>query len=340
MLASLLAGPSLAETLRFAVYGAELSRDGPGLLLMDLLEPDAQAAATAQVIAEAAPDVLLLTDMDYDHGGAALGALQALLAAEGHEMRHRFAARPNSGMATGLDMDGDGRTGAPRDAQGYGTFAGQGGLALLSRYPLSLRRDFTPLPWRDLPGATPPTLLDGAPFPSEEAAAAQRLSSSAHWVVQLDAPGGPVTLMAWAATPPVFDGPEDRNGLRARDELLLWRRYLGGELGPAPEAPFLLMGLSNLDPEEGDGDTTAMAAFLADHRLQDPLPRSETGGLATAAWEEEENGTGPLRVTYILPSADWDIADAGVLWPANSAPLAAAAEAAGPHRLVWVEVAR
>ncbi|MGZ9809398.1 endonuclease/exonuclease/phosphatase family protein [Pseudoroseicyclus sp. H15] len=329
-----------AETLRFATYGAALSRDGPGLLLMDLLEPDAQVRGTVEVIAAAAPDVLLLTEMDFDHGGAALGALQALLAEAGHPLPHRFAARPNAGMATGLDMDGNGCTGEPRDAQGYGAFAGDGGLAVLSRYPLRLVRDFAPLLWGDLPGATRPTRRNGQLFPNAEVAAAQRLSSTAHWVLSVEAPGGPVMLMVWAATPPVFDGPEDRNGLRARDELLLWRRFLDGDLGPSPDPPFVLMGLSNLDPSGGEGDSAAMEAFLADPRLIDPQPTSPGGGLDTAEWTEEENGTGPLRVSYVLPSADWALAGAGVLWPAPGEPLAASAREAGAHRLVWADVMR
>ena len=60
--------------------------------------------------------------------------------------------------------------------------------------------------------------------------------------------------------------------------------------------------------------------------------------LDTADWpgaEAEEGGPGNLRVTYVLPSSDWEGAEAGVLWPAPGEPLAEAAAAAGPHRLVW-----
>lgn len=340
--------------MRFATYSAALSRDGPGLLLMDILEPDAQAQAAARIIAAARPDVILLTEFDYDYGGAALSAFADLLRAQGLDLPEQFAARPNSGLATGLDLDGNGRAGEPRDAQGYGRFGGNAGMALLSRWPLVLERDFTTLLWRDLPGAHLPRWPDGRPFPSEAAMAVQRLSTTAHWVLRLDAPGGPVTVMAWAGTPPVFDGPEDRNGLRAADEALLWRHYLDGDLGPPPQAPFVLMGLSNLDPVDGDGGHETMATLLADPRLIDPAPASEGGALAagpdqygdpsldTADWEEPSPGN--LRVSYILPSRDWQVDGAGVFWPAPGDPQAALLGsdglAAGPHRLVWVDLRR
>ena len=162
----------------------------------------------AAIVAEVRPDILLLTDFDYDAGGAAIGAFADRLAALGVDLPHRFALRPNSGMATGLDLDGNGRTGEARDAMGYGRFAGDGGLALLSRWPVDAAavQDFSTLLWRDLPGATLP-VADGGPFPDEAAQAAQRLSSTAHWSVPVAAPGGPVTLLVWSAIPPVFDGP-------------------------------------------------------------------------------------------------------------------------------------
>ncbi len=306
----------------------------------------------AEVLAALRPDVLLLTAFDWDHDGVALAALAARLEAAGLAYPYRYAPEPNAGQATGIDLDGDGRVG-PRDAQGYGRFAGDGGMALLSRWPLGEARDLSGLLWRDLPGARLPRREDGSPFPSEEAAAVQRLSSTGHWVVPVQAPGGTVTVLAWAATPPLFDGPEDRNGLRAGDELMLWARLLDGELGPAPEGDFVLMGLSNLDPADGEGPRADMAAMLADPRLQDPRPSSAGAAaeadpgqagdpaLDTADWgPAAEGGPGNLRVSYVLPSADWRVEAAGVVWPRPGEPLAEAAAAAGAHRLVWADLAR
>jgi len=48
---------------------------------------------------------------------------------------------------------------------------------------------------------------------------------------------------------------------------------------------------------------------------------------------------GRLRVDYVLPSADWSVADAGVFWPAPDTPGHTEALAASRHRLVWVDLA-
>jgi hypothetical protein len=40
----------------------------------------------------------------------------------------------------------------------------------------------------------------------------------------------------------------------------------------------------------------------------------------------------------VLPSAELEVAGAGVLWPREGEPLAAALAEGGPHRLVWVDL--
>ena len=343
----MLAGPAAAEDLRVATFSAPLSRDGPGLLLRDILKGEDQAAAAAAIVAEVSPDILLLTEFDHDGGLVALRAFADT--AGGYP--YVFALRPNAGMATGVDLDGDGYSDNARDAQGYGRFSGDGGMALLSRYPIRTEevQDFSALLWRDLPGAVLPT-VDGLPFPSDEAQAIQRLSTTGHWIVPIEAPGGTVTILAHAATPPVFDGPEDRNGLRGRDELRLWEAVLDGELGSAPGDNFVLLSKTNVDPADGDGMSPAMAGFLTRTDIQDPEPRSAGGdipdpqhtgdpALDTTLWE-----IGNLRVSYVLPSADWQVAGAGVFWPAPDSPgaelLGEDGLAAGPHRLVWTDLRR
>ncbi len=111
MICLLLAAPAAAEGLRVATYDPALTRKGPGLLLRDIRREDPQVLAAAEVIAAAAPDVILLTGIHWDHDGLALAAFAQVLGQAGHPMPHNFAARPNSGMPTGLDLDGDGRTG-------------------------------------------------------------------------------------------------------------------------------------------------------------------------------------------------------------------------------------
>jgi len=327
-------GLALTDTLRIATFNAEMARKGPGLLLRDIQRgKDAQVTAVIEVITAVAPDVLVLQGVDFDHDLIAAHALRDAIAQHGPTYPHVFAHRPNTGMATGLDMDGDGRTGRARDAQGYGLFAGQGGMVVLSRYPVLADQvqDFSALLWSDLPGALLPT-ANGAPFPTAEAQAIQRLSSTAHWVVPLVLPDGQsLHLMTFHASPPVFDGPEDRNGRRNHDEARLWTLFLDGQIGVAPDKRFVLLGDANMDIKGSNGRGEAMQTLLNDSRLQDPLR-----GVKTVDWPTP--GPGQLRVDYVLPSADLAVMGAGVFWPDPGDEMAKAARTASRHRLVWVDV--
>lgn len=95
----------VAEPVTLATWHVDLSRKGPGLLLRDLLR--GKLGHVVGEIARADPDLLLLTDIDHDHDGVALAQLADMLAEAGAVYPHRITARPNSGMPTGLDLDGD-----------------------------------------------------------------------------------------------------------------------------------------------------------------------------------------------------------------------------------------
>lgn len=340
------------DLVRIATYAAALSRDGPGLLLRDILRgDDDQIAATISVLIEVSADIVVLTAMDWDADNAALTAFAAALREDGLDYPYQYAGAGNAGLETGFDLDGNGRSGEPRDAQGFGWFTGQSGLAVLSRYPICAVQDLSHLIWAQIPGARLPRWPDGSAFPSTEAQEVQRLSSTSHWIVSVLVDGVRVDLLAWSATPPVFDGPEDRNGLRARDELRLWGHVMDGKVGSLADR-FVLIGNSNLDPADGDGDHAAMQGVLDDPRLIDPAPASVGGSeaadpdhrgdpaLDTADWPD--GAPGNLRVSYVLPSTNLEAAGAGVFWPARDAPeralLGDDGLAAGPHRMVWVDL--
>jgi hypothetical protein len=303
---------------------------------------DAQIAAVIDVLVALDADIILLTDMDYDHGAVALNGLADALGAAGQPYGTRFALPPNSGVATGFDLDGNGRLGEARDAMGYGRFAGDGGMAILSRYRVAEGVvDMSGFLWRDLPGALLP------PDMTAEVMAAQRLSTTGHWAVPFAVGDQTLTLLAFHATPPVFDGPEDRNGRRNHDEAAFWLHYLAGELPyPSPTDPFIIAGDANLDPVDGEGTPAALHALLTHPMLQDPAPRGTAGrldpgqsgdaALDTALFDAPLGG---LRLDYLLPSATVTVTRAGVLWPPSSDPLAAALEAASRHRPVWVDIA-
>ena len=343
----LLALPAAAETLRIATYNVELNRAGPGLLLRDVQKgEDPQIAAVVRAIAALNADVLVLTGFDYDLDQVALGAFADLLSTAGASYPYRFALRPNTGLVTGLDLNGDGYLGGAGDAQGYGRFSGEGGMAVLSRLPIDTARvrDFSDFLWKDLPDAL---LFEGM---TPDAVALQRLSTTGHWEVPINLPdGSSLRLLVWYATPPVFDGPEDRNGRRNHDEAVFWAALLDGALPyPPPAAPFVILGDANLDPVDGDGLTSGINLLLAHPALQDAGPRAdyllpEPGHKGDAALDTADfsahNGPGGLRVDYILPSADLLVAGSGVMWPGPTDPMAAVFATASRHYPVWVDVA-
>lgn len=285
---------------------------------------DPQVLAIITEITSTAPDILVVQGFDYDLESAALKAFAAQLADAGSDFPYHFAATPNAGDHTTLDLDGDGKLGGAGDAQGYGRFFGQGSMAVLSRFPIDKDNveNHADLLWRDMPGALLPE-TDAGPFPSAAALAVQRLSSHGHWIVPVMHPEfGAVHIMTYHATPPVFDGPEDRNGRRNHDETAFWSLYLDGRLGNVPNDAFVLMGDANLDPMRGDGRGMAMRALLAHKSLQDPL-----GAEPTVNWAR----TGPMRVDYILPSHDWQVINSGIR-PSNPD--------ASRHSLIWVDLTR
>lgn len=312
-----------ADTLRVATFNSELSRKGPGLLLRDIMRgKDPQIAAVTSILVATDADILTLQGFDYDLENAALSAFSDLLRAKGLSYPHLFSAPPNAGRRTLLDLDGDGIFGGPGDAQGYGRFYGQGSMAILSRYPIEHQQitDFTAFLWRDLPDALLPQ-TDAGPFPSMKAQTIQRLPSHGAWVVPVIHPTiGKITVLTYHASPPVFDGPEDRNGRRNHDETRFWSLYLDGAFGPSPQSHFILTGDANLDPNRGDGIGTAMQALLSHSKLQDPLPDQPTVTFSQ---------TGPLRVDYALPSSDWTVIDAGIMPPNPGA---------SRHSVVWVDL--
>jgi hypothetical protein len=370
--AALLPAAAQAEPVRIAVFNAGLSRGGPGLLLRDILKgDDPQVVATAAIIGAVRPDILLLLGFDHDAENRALTAFRSVLRADGLEYPHSYSPPQNAGLPSGLDLDGDGRLRGPADAYGFGEFRGQGGMAILSRLPLDIdaAQDFSTVLWRDLAGADLPVQAEGTPFPSEQAQAAMRLSSFGHWDVPVTLPDGrAIHLLASYSSPPVFDGPEDINGKRNRDELRFWPRYLGGERFREARGrdvtfaggPYVLLAGLNTDPADGDGARADLRDMLKRGLFRDPEPES-TGGAAasaeqggvnrahtgdpardTADWRDTDGQPGNLRVDYVLPSPALRLRAAGVFWPppdqAGGDLVARGQDLGIRHRLIWVDI--
>ena len=316
-------------------------------MLRDILNGDPQVEAWLEVVRAASPDVLVIGDFDYDLYGVALGALAERLGA----YPHRFSRRPNRGRDSGRDLNRNGRYGEAEDAEGYGTFAGQGGMAVLSRYPILSEdmRDFSDVPWSGVPDAL--TVGDGGD--------PTRLSTTVHWELPVQvAPGNVLRLLIWHGTAPVFDGPKDRNGRRNHDETRFWQLYIDGDIGEAPAQPFVVVGTANADPADGESRKEAIRDLLAHPRLQDPQPMSRGGEdaalrdggvnarhrgaarLDTVDWPDGPGDPGNLRVDYILPSSDQRVAGSGVFWPVADDSISEAVALASRHRLIWVDIER
>lgn len=374
----LLASAAEAENLRIAAFNAELSRRNPGLLVRDLMKGrDPQIEQVVEIIQTVRPDILLLTGVDYDVQELALGLLRETLKlgrgeVAGIDYPYWFAAPVNIGIPSELDLDGDGRVGSANDAWGFGYFSGQQGMVVLSRYPIDHieTRTFQTFRWMDLPDADLPVWYDGTQWPSAAVQPAMRLSTASHWDVLVEAPGGPIHLLAAHPTPPVFDGEEDANGKRNQDEIAFWTQYLAGaEFGDdqgrvagLADTAFVVLGDFNADPVDGDGKHEAIEALLAFGGLEDAKPASRGAvaasvaqagvnlgqlgdpSLDTADWPDEGDKPGNIRVDFVLPSVDFDVIDSGVFWPTPDDALfrliAPIEEHGARHRLVWLDVHR
>ena len=352
--------PPAPDALRLMFWRIDFQAQGPGLALRDIMAGTPRPLLAAQIVAHLRPDVLVLSGLDHDYGLVALSALRDLIAQQGHRFDHIHAFDSNAGLRTGLDLNADGRTDTPDDAQGYGAFSGQKALAVLARMPIDRpgSRDFSGFLWADLPDGQSPH-ADGRPMASSQVHAVQRLSSTGHWDIVVNTAAGPLHLLVWQSGPPAFGGAGQRNLARNHDETAFWSAFLDGHLPmPPPDAPFVLMGGSNLDPVDGDGQGAAMRALLAHPLVQDPAPSSSGAvisaqidtrsaahigphALDTVQWPQER-GPGNLRVSYILPSHGLQVRQAGVFWPAPDDSFAAllGTEATTPsrHRPVWVDL--
>ena len=335
VLAFVAVGPAGAESVRFATFNASMNRGAEGELAAALASgKDRQIAKVAAIIRSVDPDVILLNEFDYGAGNDRAFVENYL----GGAWPFSFIAPSNTGLATGLDLDGDGVVGKEagtferaRDSHGFGTFEGQYGMVVLSKHEIDVEgvRTFRTFRWKDMPEARLPLRPGGAPFYADEALEVLRLSSKSHWDVPVHIGGAVVHVLASHPTPPVFDGPEDRNGARNADEIRFWADYVsgagyirddaGGKGGLPGGAHFVIAGDLNADPVDGESVPGA-ARQLTAHPLVNAsvTPESEGGAAAAAAQGGANTGhrgdprfdtadfgdraPGNLRVDYVLAS--------------------------------------
>ncbi len=325
LLALLWAAPAPGQ-IRLATYNTGLGRAGPGLLLGDILGEDDDILAIAEIIATTRPDILLLTGFDNDYQTVALRRFNAL---DGLGYPYIFAPLGNGGANSGLDINNNGQLRDWNDAWGFGRFEGSGGMALLSRFPITRTRSFDLLKWQDF-GPPPHTATGALLFPDWPAL---RLAAHSLWEAEITLPSGPVTILAAHPTPPVFDGAEDANGLRNAAEISFLNRYLDGESflddtgtrAALPDAPVIVLADLNADPDRGDSLKAELRKLLAHPRLQ-PMPRQDS-----VNWP----ATGPMQVDYVLPDRALTVIGSGAFPPEESA---LQRRAKTRHRLIWADI--
>ncbi len=370
--------------VRFSTFNASLNRAGEGQLVSDLSSPgNAQAANVAETVQRTRPDVLLINEFDYDARGRALALFQRNYLSRSRNgsvpinYPYRYTAPSNTGVPSGFDLDNNGSVGGGNDAFGFGAFPGQFGMAVYSRYPIAEReiRTFQQFLWRDMPGARlpdDPATPEPRDFYSGDELDVLRLSSKSHWDVPVRIGGERVHFLVSHPTPPVFDGPEDRNGLRNADEIRFWADYVsaprrsdyiyddeGRNGGLEGGEQFVIAGDQNSDPFDGDSVPGAIQQLLDHPRVNTAVTPSSQGAVQQAQLQGGANDShrsnpafdtadfadgapGNLRVDYVLPRKGLAIENARVFWPQTSSPLFRLVGAfpfpTSDHRLVWVDV--
>ncbi len=358
--------PSKRGDLRVATFNAYLNRESQGALRSELMAGDnAQIRNVAQIIQLVDPDVVVINELDYEEGNAALFVENFLEVQQGGapavSYPYHYEAPVNTGVqpVPSVDLNNDGTLGGPDDAYGFGTFPGQYGLVVLSKFPIDAGavRTFQNFLWRDMPDGLLAGIVDGdaKPYYSAEEQALLRLSSKSHWDVPVNVNGTLVHILAAHPTPPVFDGDEDRNGKRNHDEIRLWKDYVeghadylyddnGGTGGLADDSRFVIFGDYNADADEGDAYADAILQLLDSAAINtSQVPTSQ--GAVEDGQDQDDTANWGLRADYVLPSNyGFGIEQSGVFWPTTRnaerflVEKVGGSENSSDHRLVWVDL--
>jgi Endonuclease/Exonuclease/phosphatase family len=383
LVAALLAGPAAAAEgdVRFATFNASLNRNVAGQLVADLSTPNnTQAKAVAEIIQRARPDVLLINEFDFAPEAVELFQENYLSISQRGatpiSYPHTYIAPSNTGIPSGFDLNNNGVVGGPDDAFGFGFFPGQFGMAVYSKHPIDTDavRTFQMFLWKDMPGARLPD-DPATPAPADWYSPAEldvfRLSSKSHWDLPIQIGRKTVHFLVSHPTPPVFDGPEDRNGTRNFDEIRFWADYIspaksryiyddeGRRGGLKPGSLFVIAGDQNSDPLDGDSIPGAIQQLIEHPLVNAKFTPSSPGAVQQAALQGGANtmhrsdpafdtadfadsAPGNLRADYVLPRKTLQITDGAVFWPLMSDPLFAPVGVfpfpSSDHRLVWIDV--
>jgi hypothetical protein len=323
----------------------------------------------AEIIQRLRPDIVLLNEFDYSNQSTTdvQNFIKHYLTVSQAKNKpidypYFYSAPVNTGVDSGLDLDKDGiASGTKGDAFGFGFFPGHYGMLVLSKYPIQFEkiRTFQYFLWKDMPGNLLATIKEknGKSYYSQQTQQILRLSSKSHWDIPIKVGEHAIHLLASHPTPPVFDGPENRNGKRNHDEIRFWTDYLSGseqsayiyddnqKRGGFKGEHFVIAGDLNASPDEGDGMKNGIQGLLVHPLVNDSIvPQSEGAQLHSPdnQYSAQHTAEWAMRADYVLPSTSLTVKASGVFWPKQDDPLFRLIKdrkSSSDHRLVWIDIA-
>lgn len=355
----------------------ERGKKGKGSELITALNTGRQQIKNiAEIIQHTRPNVILLNEFDYikDPSQGIEKFIKGYLnksqqGASPIDYPYYYYSTVNTGVKLDNSIIGSANLSIKTsdnmpETYGFGHFPGHFGMVLLSQYPIDTNniRTFQNFLWHHMPEALQPKDPNsGEHWYSDKAWKALRLSSKSHWDIPVilnknSASEKTIHLLASHPTPPVFDGPENRNGTRNHDEIRFWDDYVTPNSasyiyddnhkkgGLAAHSRFIILGDQNASPDEGDAINSGIADLLTNPLINNTMTPTSNGGQEnsdskfakthTAAWK--------MRADYVLPSTyGLSITGSGVFWPMKNEPLYRLIEqrsSSSDHRLVWLDL--
>ena len=199
-----------------------------------------------------------------------------------------------------------------------------------------------------------------------------RLSSKSHWDLPIRIGRETVHFLVSHPTPPVFDGPEDRNGTRNFDEIRFWADYVRGgrraayiyddegRYGGLRSRRAVRDRRATRTPTRSTATRCpARSSSCSTTRGSTPAPTDQRGrgrGLRSCRARQRDPRSPskydtadfaeppgqPARRLRAARASDMRIEDSAVFWPVQADPLFRLTGVfpfpSSDHRLVWVDV--
>lgn len=359
------------STLKFATFNISMDASNRAYQFDNVAPKDAishalvngnhqHARNIAEIIQRTQPDIILLNEFDYisDPQKGVEAFIENYLnkpqnGSSSIDYPYYYVNAVNTGVNTEIKEKN-----VRLRQYGFGKYPGQYGMVLLSKYPIQFDdiRTFQHFLWKDMPNNLMPVDEAGLPWYSAQETEVMRLSSKSHWDIPILVNGNIIHVLASHPTPPVFDGPEDRNGRRNHDEIRFWKDYIEtsnvyyhyddkGKIGGLEtDAAFVILGDLNANDLEGDAYPGAIEQLLTHSKVLNYPTPSSLGGKqhkadnTNALFHTAEWG---MRADYVLPSVHFDVIKSGVFWPTKDSEehrLVEDRQSSSDHRLVWLDV--